>query len=121
MGFKIGKVFKSAAKVVSAPFVEPVKAVKSLAEGDIYGAADSLVKTASIGTLGLPSVKTPDVGGDSSVDSVVEEPIEKLETAKEESIKRRRVLYATKGGALGEEVASVGGTFGNGRGTLFGN
>jgi hypothetical protein len=120
MGFKIGKVFKSAAKVVSAPFVEPVKAVKSLAEGDIYGVADSLVKSVTVGTLGLPSVKTPDLGP-SNVNDVTEEPIEKLETAKEDSIKRRRALYATKGGALGEEVASVGGTFGNGRGTLFGN
>ena len=60
-------------------------------------------------------------GGDTSVDSVVEEPIEKLETAKEESKKRRKALYATQGGALGEEVEKVGGTFGNARGTLFGN
>lgn len=59
-----------------------------------------------------------DSGG---VEDVVEEPIEKLETAKEDSIKRRRALYATKGGVLGAEVDKVGGTFGNVRGTLFGN
>lgn len=111
----------TATKVVSAPFVEPVKAVQKAAEGDYYGALNSVVKTASLGTLGLPSAKMPDTGGDSSVDSLVEEPIEKLETAKEESKKRRKALYATQGGALGEEVEKVGGTFGNARGTLFGN
>jgi hypothetical protein len=113
--------FKSVSKVVSAPFVEPVKAVQKAAEGDYYGALNSVVKTASLGTLGLPSVKMSDTGGDSSVDSLVEEPMQKLETAKEESKKRRKALYATQGGALGEEVEKVGGTFGNARGTLFGN
>lgn len=110
----------TATKVVSAPFVEPVKAVQKAAEGDYYGALNSVVKTTSLGTLGLPSAKMPDYG-DTSVDSLVEEPIEKLETAKEESKKRRKALYATQGGALGEEVEKVGGTFGNARGTLFGN
>jgi len=48
-------------------------------------------------------------------------PEQKITNAKADSIKRRRALYATKGGSKGEEVESVGDTFGNGRGTLFGN
>lgn len=117
MGFKIGKVFKSAAKIASAPFVEPFRAVKKASEGDYYGALNSAVKVGSFGTLGLPSTKMPDSGGDVNTDDATD----KLEIAKEESIKRRRALYATKGGALGAEVDSVGGTFGNNRGSLFGN
>ena len=46
---------------------------------------------------------------------------QQLVDAREDSKKRRRALYATKGGASGEEVESVGDTFGAGRGTLFGN
>lgn len=48
-------------------------------------------------------------------------PEQKITDAKADSIKRRRKLYATSGGSKGEEVESVGDTFGNGRGTLFGN
>lgn len=48
-------------------------------------------------------------------------PEQKITDAKADSVKRRRALYATKGGSLGEEVEKVGSTFGNGRGTLFGN
>lgn len=110
--------FKSVTNFVTAPFVEPVKAIKKVAEGDYYGAADSLVKTATMGTVGLPSVKMPD-SGDSTPDTT--SPEQQIVDAKADSVKRRRALYATKGGSKGEEVESVGDTFGNGRGTLFGN
>lgn len=48
-------------------------------------------------------------------------PEQQIVDAKADSLKRRRKLYATSGGSKGEEVESVGDTFGNGRGTLFGN
>lgn len=48
-------------------------------------------------------------------------PEQQIVDAKADSVKRRRKLYATSGGSLGEEVERVGDTFGNGRGTLFGN
>ena len=57
--------------------------------------------------------------GDSTPDTTL--PEQKITDAKADSVKRRRALYATKGGSLGEEVERVGDTFGNGRGTLFGN
>jgi hypothetical protein len=118
MGFSVKKAFKSVGKIVSAPFVEPVKAVQKVAEGDYYGAANSVVKTASLGTLGLPSVNTGIGNGGEDATGAAEQ---QLVDAREDSKKRRRALYATKGGASGEEVESVGDTFGNGRGTLFGN
>lgn len=57
--------------------------------------------------------------GDSTPDTT--SPEQKIVDAKADSLKRRRKLYATSGGSLGEEVESVGDTFGNGRGLLFGN
>ena len=117
-GKALGSVGKAVSKVVSAPFVEPVKAVKKVAEGDYYGALNSVVKTASLGTLGLPSVNTGiGNGGEDSTGAAEQQLVD----AREDSKKRRRALYATKGGASGEEVESVGDTFGAGRGTLFGN
>jgi hypothetical protein len=104
-------------------------AATSLVKGDVDKAIKYTGKTVNdvwntipLGQMVNSGIDKLSGGGtDGGVNEAVTDPIEKLETAKEESIKRRRALYATKGGALGAEVDKVGGTFGNNRGSLFGN
>lgn len=91
------------AEVALAPIVLPTKA----AIGAVQGAASMLMGNKQKG------------GSDSTPDTTT--PEQKITDAKADSLKRRRKLYATSGGSLGEEVERVGDTFGNGRGSLFGN
>lgn len=99
-----GKKTEKVAEVAVAPIVYPTKIAVDAVK---YGAQ----------VLGSMFDK-PD-SGDSTPDTTT--PEQKITDAKADSVKRRRALYATKGGSLGEEVEKVGSTFGNGRGTLFGN
>lgn len=67
--------------------------------GDVFGGV--------MGALGLadePEIKT------TAVEQVAED--------KKKSAKKRKALYSTQGGVLGQEVNQVGG---NSRGNLFGN
>ena len=125
MGFS----FKSMGKGLGSVGRHLGHAVTSLAKGDVDKAIKYTGKTVNdvwntipLGQMVNSGIDKLSGGGtDGGVNEAVTDPIEKLETAKEESIKRRRALYATKGGALGAEVDKVGGTFGNNRGSLFGN
>lgn len=106
-------------------------AVISLAKGDVskaityagkvindqmnfYGAGEAWDRVQT----GIGKIFNSGSGG--AGEDTTETAIEQLTTEREENKKKRRALYATKGGALGEEVESVG-TFNNGRGNLFGN
>jgi hypothetical protein len=95
------------------------KAIAGAAIGAVTGGVGGAVLGAGAGYLADNAgklFKYPDGGTDTT--PVAEQ---QLVDAREESKKRRRALYATKGGEMGEEVESIGNTFGAGRGTLFGN
>ena len=108
-------------------------AVTSLAKGDVskaityagkvindqmnfYGAGEAWDRVQT----GVGKIFNSGSGGNGETPDTTT-PEQKIVDAKADSVKRRRALYATKGGSLGEEVEKVGSTFGNGRGTLFGN
>lgn len=76
---------------------------------DPVGAAKSAVTGLSLGTVDLTSEKP----------KTSSEAIVQLEEEKKADTKKRKALYATRGGVLGQEVNNIGET--SNRGNIFGN
>lgn len=117
---KIGKsiskgVTKGVKNAVSSVTTNVINTGKSALKGDIEGVVGGLVNTATYGAISMPSTKIKNPGGDQT-----EQIVGTLTEEAEESKKRRRALYATSGGANGQEVETIG-VFANGRGSIFGN
>lgn len=71
-------------------------------------------KVVSIGTFGL----SDKLGITGDAPEVKTTAAEQVAEDKKKSAKKRKALYSTQGGVLGQEVNQVGG---NSRGNLFGN
>lgn len=97
---------------VSAPF----DAVSSLVKGDIGGVADAALRGVSAGTFGVNKGSLYNVGGKQIV--AKDNTSAQIQSDKIKNSKKRRALYGTSGGVLGQEVFDVGN---NNRGNLFGN
>lgn len=100
--------------------VQPVNAVVKLAQGDVKGATDSLVRGVTAGTVGLTNgsvVNASDLMGKTPKLKDAGNQTE-LEKQADKTSRQRQALFMTEGDILGEEVESVGKKK---RGNILGN
>ena len=94
----------------------PCDAVSSLVNGDIGGVADAALRGVSAGTFGVNKGSLYNIGGKQLV--AKDNTSAQIQSDNIKISKKRRALYGTSGGVLGQVVFDVGN---NNRGYLFGN
>lgn len=103
---------------VKSVFKSPVKAIKSLAKGDIGGAINSAVNTVSLGTLGVTEGGLINLAGQEKMPNVQESSaVDTLTQEAESTAKKRKSMYFTEGEELGQDVTRVFNT--QKRGSIF--